>query len=197
MLDGGPGLRQTPIAMTKSFTHSSIALACTLVTTTGCAQSTAGTAPSAQPETKSTAVARSTTQSASPSGATSTVAEGSPRTFGATITNAELTSLDSIAADPAKFANKTVKTEGIVTAVCQEMGCWMEIGDKSKLAHIKMAGHSFFVPKNASGRHAIVEGTVVDTPGAGGNCMHEGKDSCAGNALAKLQIQATGVELVD
>ncbi len=181
--------------MTKPFTHSSIALAFTLVTASGCAQSAAGTAPSA--EAKSTAVARSTTQSASPGGATSAVAEGSPRTFGAPITNAELTSLDAIAGDPAKFANKTVKTEGVVTAVCQEMGCWMEIGDQSKLAHIKMAGHSFFVPKNASGRHAIVEGTVVDTPGAGGNCMHEGKDSCAGNALAKLQIQATGVELVD
>jgi hypothetical protein len=184
--------------MTKSFTHSSIALAFTLVTASGCAQSTAGSAPSAQPDTKSTAVARTATQSASPGAATSAgAAEGSPRTFGAPITNAELTSLDTIAGDPAKFANKTVKTEGVVTAVCQEMGCWMEIGDQSKLAHIKMAGHSFFVPKNASGRHAIVEGTVVDTPGAGGNCMHEGKDSCAGNALAKLQIQATGVELVD
>lgn len=161
----------------------------------GCAQNANGAAPSAKPEPKAVEAPRAASvSSASPSAAEGSLAQ---KTFGTPLTGAELTALDAIASDPAKFANKTVKTEGTVTAVCQEMGCWMEIGDQSKLAHIKMAGHSFFVPKSASGHHAIVEGQVVETPGAGGNCMHEGKDSCAGNALAKLQIQATGVAFLD
>lgn len=119
------------------------------------------------------------------------------RTFGAPIGPGDVTTLDAIVAEPAKFAQKTIKTEGTVTAVCQHMGCWMEIGADDKLAHVKMAGHSFFVPKTATGHHAIVEGQLSDAGGSGGACMHEGKDSCAGNADAKVQLEATGVQFID
>ena len=59
-----------------------------------------------------------------------------------------------------KFIEVQLK-EGKVTAVCQNRGCWMEIGDETKRAHIKMAGHSFFVPKTAFGHHAIVQGQLT------------------------------------
>ena len=38
-------------------------------------------------------------------------------------------SLADVAKSSARYANKRVITEGKVTAVCQAMGCWMEIGD--------------------------------------------------------------------
>src|ERR1700722_5339286 len=69
--------------------------------------------------------------------------------------------LADIAKDPARYANRTVTTTGKVTSVCQEMGCWMEIRDESGQAHVRMHGHSFFVPRTASGHVARVQATVV------------------------------------
>ena len=90
-----------------------------------------------------------------------------------------------------------MKTEGVVKAVCKSAGCWMEIGDESGRAHIKMAGHSFYVPKNCDGHRAVVQGKVKE--GAPQNECGA-KDGCGGEdngALAKLEIEASGVEFLD
>ena len=152
-----------------------------------------GEASSAPGNTQATAIA----SSAAPPPA-STVAA---RKFGAPIGASEFATLSDIARDPSAYAKKKVKTEGTVTAVCQHMGCWMEIESDNKEAHVKMAGHEFFVPKNLSGRRAIVEGDVT-TDAKAGACgdAHEGGDDCGGAAKAagaKVEIEATGVELVD
>ncbi|HEX3345413.1 MAG TPA: DUF4920 domain-containing protein [Polyangiaceae bacterium] len=97
--------------------------------------------------------------------------------------------LADIARDPSRFANRTVATTGKVTAVCQEMGCWMEIRDEVGQAHIRMHGHSFFVPKTASGHVARVQATVVK--GSDEECAEKGPAS----TLAKVELDATGVEL--
>src|SRR5947209_1523052 len=55
-----------------------------------------------------------------------------------------LLSLGEIAKNPDQYANRVVATAGKVTAVCQEMGCWMEMQDDSGRAHVRMHGHSFF-----------------------------------------------------
>ncbi len=119
------------------------------------------------------------------------------KSFGERITAENEVALASIAAEPAKFTDQVVKTTGVVQAVCQKAGCWMEIGDAEKRAHIKMAGHAFLVPKSASGHRAIVQGTVKG--GEPTNACGSG-DSCGGHAngaLAKLEIVATGVEFLD
>jgi hypothetical protein len=144
-----------------------------------------------EPKASSTAAAQATQ---TPAGAASSLAG---RTFGDKITATDEVALGDIVADPTKFADKTVKTTGTVQAVCQKAGCWMEIGDTEKRAHIKMAGHAFLVPKSASGHRAIVQGTVK-----GGEPQNEcgSKDSCGGTengAVAKIEIVATGVEFVD
>jgi hypothetical protein len=120
--------------------------------------------------------------------------------FGAPITETVETSLDDIVQNPGSFKDKTVRTSGVVTAVCQHMGCWMEIGDTSKRAHIKMAGHAFFVPKTAAGHHAIVQGRLTGADPLASSCGHEGGDSCGGEAngvVAKLEIEADGVAFID
>jgi hypothetical protein len=98
--------------------------------------------------------------------------------------------LADIAKDPARYANRTVATTGKVTAVCQEMGCWMEIRDEAGQAHIRMHGHNFFVPKTASGHVARVQATVVK--GSDEECAEKGP---ASGTLAKVELDATGVEL--
>jgi hypothetical protein len=117
--------------------------------------------------------------------------------FGDAITESQETALADIIADPSKFAGKTVRTSGTVLAVCKAAGCWMEVGDETKRAHIKMSGHSFVVPRNSDGHRAVLQGVVK-----AGEPQNEcgSKDKCGGSengALAKLEIEATGVEFVD
>jgi hypothetical protein len=100
--------------------------------------------------------------------------------------------LTDIAHDPAHYANRVVATTGKVTAVCQEMGCWMEIQDASGQAHVRMHGHKFFVPKTAAGHMARVQATVVKSGGGEDDCEEQpGNDK----ATAKIELDATGIEL--
>jgi hypothetical protein len=99
--------------------------------------------------------------------------------------------LADIAKNPGAYANKTVATTGQVTAVCQEMGCWMELKDASGQAHVRMHGHAFFVPKTASGHVARVQATVLAQPDE--TCADQPPPS--GKPLAKVDLDATGVEL--
>ena len=98
--------------------------------------------------------------------------------------------LGDIAKDPAKYANTTVATTGTVTAVCQEMGCWMELRDAAGQAHVRMHGHHFFVPKTASGHVARVQATLLKAPDE--ECAEKGPQAAS---LAKVELDATGVEL--
>jgi hypothetical protein len=150
---------------------SSFALACALVLAIAC-------------ESKSPP---STSAPSAPVQATNTVKLGAP------IRGAERVPLATIAKDAAKYAKAPVTTEGRVTAVCQAMGCWMEITDAASEAHIKMSGHRFFIPKNASGRRAVVEGTVLAKPD-NGECEQEAEQ--ATGKTVKVELEATGVELL-
>ncbi len=120
--------------------------------------------------------------------------------LGDPITSAPV-ALTAIAHNPAAFANKTVATSGTVTAVCQAMGCWMELrGDSDESggsgeAHVKMHGHSFFVPKTASGHKARVQ-AIVEQTNPDEECAQEAEKQTA-RPVAKLQLDATGVELLD
>lgn len=137
--------------------------------------------------------------------------------------SAQRVALTDIAKNPSSFEGKKFATTGTVTAVCQHMGCWMEIKDDAGEAHIKMAGHAFFVPKTASGRKAKVLATLVksesdpacanedhDKMAAAGGPSGAAKGAAKGNGkgcraeaeaqlgrpLAKLELVAEGVELM-
>lgn len=62
--------------------------------------------------------------------------------------------------DPAKFVGKTVRLQGPITAICQTKGCWMHLGTESNPVMVKFKDYAFFMPKDASGRTAIVEGEM-------------------------------------
>jgi len=134
------------------------------------------------------ATGAATTQATAPAAPTGPVRLGEPISAG-------VVSLKDVVARPADFKGKTIATNGVVTAVCQEMGCWMEIKDDSGTAHVKMAGEKFFVPKTSAGHKARVAGTLVDV-GAGGDseCAQEAAHETH-TAVAKMQLEATGVEL--
>ena len=122
------------------------------------------------------------------------------KNFGGQITEKTSVPLTSLVQSSEKYASQTVRTEGTVTAVCQSMGCWMEIGDETGQAHIKMAGHSFFIPASANGHRAIVQGKVLASPepnACGGKDGCREKSEAATGRIAKVELEATAVEFVD
>lgn len=108
--------------------------------------------------------------------------------FGDAITATDSASLVDVAKNPAAYKGKTIVTQGKVTRVCQERGCWMAIKDSASDATVRMHGHSFFVPTTSAGREARVQGTVMLTKDG-----HECDEMEA--VGAQLEIDATGVEL--
>lgn len=166
-----------------------------LATATGCAEPAAVSAePSASASVKSEALKPRHFESDNGMGKRA-VPRG--ETFGEPITVVEETSLRAIVAAPDSFTDKPVLVRGKVAAVCQMAGCWMEIVDDESRAHIKMANHAFYVPKNCSGKIATVQGIVQSAPPANTCGDH---DTCMGEengAVAKLEIVATGVEIAE
>jgi Rieske Fe-S protein len=127
--------------------------------------------------------------------------------MGAAVPEGPSLTLASIAKDPSAYLGKTVVTTGTVQAVCQHMGCWMTLKDDAQAeAFVRMAGHSFFIPKSANGRKARVQARLVDSEapakacGAGAGAEHkmgckEEAEKTNGKPLAKLELEALGVEL--
>jgi hypothetical protein len=105
-----------------------------------------------------------------------------------------LVPLSDVAAHPSQFESRTIATSGKVTAVCQEMGCWMELADAGGHAHVRMHGHNFFVPKTAAGHVARVQATIVKGKGGEEDC-DEAEKASSGQGMAKVELDATGVEL--
>ena len=128
-------------------------------------------------------------------------ASPSPATFGEKIT-ASIVPLAEIAAHPSRFENDVIATSGKVTAVCQERGCWMELADASGHAHVRMHGHSFFVPRTAPGHTARVQARLVPAHNGGTGCEgpHGGAMDCEStekdpSGTARVELDATGVEI--
>ena len=102
-----------------------------------------------------------------------------------------LVPLADIANHPDRFCSGIVATSGKITAVCKEMGCWMELVDASSQAHVKMHGHAFFVPRTAPGHLARVQAHVVPK-GGNDDCTEDAPEQAG---VARVELDATGVEI--
>ncbi|MDP3276992.1 MAG: DUF4920 domain-containing protein [Deltaproteobacteria bacterium] len=87
-----------------------------------------------------------------------------------------------------------VRIEGQVVAVCEHMGCWMEVRDGRTQAHVRMHGHSFFLPRDVNGKRAVLVGTVVAAHPA--TECDQSAQSATGQ-VAQIEFDATGVEVYD
>ena len=68
----------------------------------------------------------------------------------------------------------------------------MELADASGQAHVRMHGHSFFVPRTAPGHTARVQARLVPARAGGTDCENDGKDP---SGTARVELDATGVEI--
>jgi hypothetical protein len=83
-------------------------------------------------------------------------------TYGEPLTLAELTPVSAILADPASYIGKPVLVQGMVVAVCDEKGCWMDIASDKEFEkiQIKVDDGVIVFPLTAKGKQALVEGVV-------------------------------------
>ncbi len=193
--------------MTRTLVLAVLALA-----TWGCSRPEAAAAhPQVQPESTAHAAGPSqpspsgtpTPQPAEPPGHATAAGAAGARHYGAAIESGlPNVHLAQIASTPAQFNGQTIRVEGEVTAVCQHMGCWMEIRDQATQAHIRMHGHSFFLPRDVSGHRAAVAATVVSAHGAT-ECDQPSHAAAPGAPgaqaaapqVAQIELDALGVDV--
>ena len=122
---------------------------------------------------------------------------------GKPLTVKEPMTLAALMAKPDQYAGKTVKVKGKIAAVCQAMGCWIElVNDDGQ--HIQLDGHDggLEFPKDCVGKMAIAEGKLVKTEMSREEAIAEAKhhaedagrkfDESKVKAGVKYSIEGTG-----
>jgi hypothetical protein len=120
--------------------------------------------------------------------------------LGKGVTLKDATPIKALYETPEKFVGKTIRIDGVVTAVCAEMGCWMALAESDtseqpvrlKVEHA--AGIVF--PISAKGKKASAEG-VLEKIAAGDKEANEAASEHAGHAKVsdfakKYHVKATG-----
>ncbi|MDB4970176.1 MAG: hypothetical protein JWN44_5865 [Myxococcales bacterium] len=111
----------------------------------------------------------------------------------------------ALLAKPEGYEGKTVVVEGMVRAACTRKGCWMELAPSAEKGtagcRVTFKDYGFFVPTDAAGAKARVEGVVgVKTIAAAEVAHLEGEGAVFGKkgkdgSAQEVRIVATGVEL--
>lgn len=83
-------------------------------------------------------------------------------TLGAPLTLEYLTNVSDIMAQPDSFVGRRVLVEGVIAAVCQKQGCWMDIvsGQAGDTIQVKVDDGVIVFPKDAAGKQVLAEGTI-------------------------------------
>ena len=94
------------------------------------------------------------------------LAAAADTTLGSGVTLETATPIADVIASPASFAGQTVRVEGVVTAVCEHMGCWMTLapagaaGEHPATLRLKVEDGVIVFPVSARGRTAVAQGVV-------------------------------------
>jgi hypothetical protein len=121
--------------------------------------------------------------------------------FGAPLGDSRKVALADLVKDAVAYSGKTVRTEGVVSAVCQGSGCWMTLKSGDQSVRVTFKDYGFFVPMDSAGATAAMEGvfTVRTIPEA--TAKHYASETAGGNPDAikgdqkELSLVASGVEL--
>jgi len=118
--------------------------------------------------------------------------------LGAGVTLKEATPVKALIEKPADFVGKTVRVDGVATAVCEEMGCWLALsadGAKdSKTVRLKVEDGVIVFPMSAKGKNVSAEGVFEEIGGTDDHAKQAGGEHAKHDAAASktYQIKATG-----
>jgi hypothetical protein len=122
---------------------------------------------------------------------------GDDTKLGAGVTLSESTPIAAIVRSPADYVGRTIRVDGIATAVCEEMGCWMAVAESDKkdapTVRLKVEHDDAIVfPMSAKGKKVSAEGvfeSIGDEHGKEAASEHAKQDK---QASKQYQIKATG-----
>ena len=116
--------------------------------------------------------------------------------LGSGITLKDATPIPSITAKPDDFVGKTLRVDGVATAVCAHMGCWMAVVPEgepdAKPVRLKVEDGAIVFPVTAKGKKVSAEGVFEVVKGA--ENTEAAGEHAKGDAKASkdYQIKATG-----
>jgi hypothetical protein len=86
------------------------------------------------------------------------------KAYGSGVSPRPAVSIGALLEQPRAFVGQTVRVEGVVTAVCQHMGCWLEITDPEigRGVRFKVQDGVIVFPRDAAGRRASAEGVFEE-----------------------------------
>jgi len=117
--------------------------------------------------------------------------------LGAGVSLKDSTAVKALVEQPAAYVGKTLRVDGVATAVCSAMGCWMAVAaegdEKGGTIRIKVDDGVIVFPMTAKGRKVSAEGVFEAVGGnaeakeaAGEHAKHDAKGS------QTYQLKATG-----
>jgi hypothetical protein len=80
--------------------------------------------------------------------------------YGAGLTLSRPTSLAEVVLDPERFEQQPILLRGRISDVCQRKGCWTILRDGSAHVRVRFKDYAFFLPRDATGAEAFIEGFV-------------------------------------
>jgi hypothetical protein len=123
---------------------------------------------------------------------------------GAMLGNSKKISLAKVLKNPSKYANQSVRVEGVIVRSCKMEGCWMELAPKqdAKSVRVKMKDHAFFIPLESAGAFAKAEGVFTVKTLSKEEVKHMIEEDGAkfdnvnkDGTVTEVSFEATGVEL--
>ena len=120
--------------------------------------------------------------------------------LGTGVTLKETTAITALVERPADYVGKTLRVDGIATAVCAHMGCWMAVAAEGPggeaqgpTVRLKVDDGVIVFPVTAKGRKVSAEG-VFEAVGASPEAKEAANEHTRHDARASqtYQLKATG-----
>ena len=111
--------------------------------------------------------------------------------------------IKDLMADPSANDGKTIVVKGNIAEVCQKMGCWMTMTEGSNTVRV-VTLHEFFLPKDASGKNAVVSGKFIVKEISEEEAKHYNEESKNPKDAGEIkgvqkgfEIEATGIKILN
>ena len=123
--------------------------------------------------------------------------------FGAGVKLQKALRLRDVAKKLDAVKGKTIRIDGLLRDVCRKKGCWVVLKDGKHEVRVKFKDYAFFVPRDATGRRAILQGVLSTKTISEALAKHyaeEGGNPAAAKTIkgpqTVLSFMATGAEVL-
>lgn len=120
--------------------------------------------------------------------------------LGAGVTLKEATPVKALIEKPADYVGKTIRVDGVATAVCEHMGCWMAIAPendpKGTTVRLKVEDGKIVLPVSAKGKKVSAEGVFEVVDEKDGEAKEAAGEHAKTDPKASKQYQLKGTGVV-